>query len=83
MTQHRRSPEQAEIMRQLAADRAWLAEQGVQLSQWGPDRATAKVRVYLVHYGDEARQVLIDRYGDETIVVDTQPRRWGFTASAG
>jgi hypothetical protein len=66
-------------MKRLAADRRWLAEQGAELSQWGPDQASGKVRVYLAHYSDEARQVLTDRYGDENIVVDSESRRWRFT----
>jgi hypothetical protein len=66
-------------MRQLSADTVWLAEHGAELSQWGPDHASGKVRVYLARYSEEARQVLIDRYGEEDIVVDTEPRQWRFT----
>jgi hypothetical protein len=66
------------IMERLRADREWLAEQGVQLSQWGPDPGSGKVRVYLQHYSDDARQVLVDRYGQD-IEVDTQSRQWRST----
>ncbi len=40
---------------------------------------SGKVRIYLAHYSAEARQVLIDRYGEEDIVVDTESRRFRFT----
>jgi len=79
MTQGPGTPRNAEIMRQLAADRGWLAEHGAELGQWGPDLVSGKVRIYLAHYSEEARQVLIDRYGEEDIVVDTESRRFRFT----
>jgi hypothetical protein len=69
---------QATIMERLSADREWLAERGIQFSQYGPDPCSGKVRVYLEHDSDDARQVLADRYG-QGIVVDTQSRRWRFT----
>lgn len=62
-------------MRRLAADRQWLAEQGIRLSQSGPEPGSGKVRVYLERYSDEARRVLADRYGPE-VIVDTESRRW-------
>ena len=65
----------APIMERLAADSEWLAEQGIRLSQWGPDPGTGKVRVYLQRYSDEAGQFLADRYGLD-IVVDTESRIW-------
>ncbi len=66
------------IMERLRADHEWLAGQGIQLSQYGPDPGSGKVRVYLEHYSDDARQVLVHRYGQD-IVVDTQSRQWRFT----
>jgi hypothetical protein len=69
-------------MRQLRADRGWLTEHGAELGQLGPDPASGKVRVYLAEYSEEARQVLIDRYGDQDIVIDTESRRFRFTGGA-
>ena len=65
-------------MEQLCNDRAWLASQGVELSQWGPDPVSGKVRIYLARYSEAARQILIDRYG-AAIVVDTESRKWRVT----
>ena len=79
MTQGPGASRNPEVMRQLSADRLWLAEHGAELSQWGPDLASGKVRVFLARYSEESRQVLIDRYGDEDIVVDTESRQWRFT----
>jgi hypothetical protein len=78
MTQGSESARYAAVMERLNADREWLAEQGVQLSQWGPDPVAGKVRVYLAHYSEDARRVLVQRYGQD-IVVDTQSRRWRVT----
>ena len=69
--------ERPAIMERLWADREWLAQQGIQLSQLGPDPGSGKVRVYLQRYSDDARQVLVHRYGQD-IIVDTESRRWGF-----
>ena len=44
----------------------------------GQTHCSGKVRVYLEHYSDDARRVLVDRYGQD-IVVDTQSRQWRFT----
>ena len=68
----------AAIMERLRTDREWLAEQGIQLSQYGPEPGSGKVRVYLEHYSDDARRVLVGRYGQD-IVVDTQSRQWRFS----
>jgi hypothetical protein len=67
--------EQAATMERLWADREWLAQQGIQLSQLGPDLGSGKVRVYLECYSDDARQVLLHRYGQD-IIVDTESRKW-------
>ena len=69
------SAENRMTMRRLEVDRPWLADQGVHLSQWGPDPETGKVKVYLAKFTDAARDLLIQRYGD-SIVVGTQSRRW-------
>lgn len=47
------------------------------MGQWGPNPVSGKVRIYLAHYSAEARQVLIDRYGEEDIVAES--RRFRFT----
>jgi hypothetical protein len=66
------------IAARLDADWAWLARHGIELTQWGPDPASGKVKVYLAHYDDAARQVLLDRYGT-AIIVSTESRSWRFT----
>jgi hypothetical protein len=78
MTQDSRSAAQIAIMERLSADHEWLAGQGIQLSQWGPDPGSGKVRVYLAHHSDDARQVLVSRYGQD-LVVDTESRQWRFS----
>jgi hypothetical protein len=60
------------------ADRNWLAAEGVELAQFGPDPGSAQVRVYLIHYTERARRLLADRYG-AAIVVDEESRSWRFT----
>ncbi|SRR5260221_4342442 len=68
------------IMERLNADRAWLASQGVVLTQWGPDPDSGKVRVYLADFAEAAGQLLAERYGS-AIVVDTESRQWRSTGS--
>ena len=70
------------IIERLNADQHWLASQGVELSQWGPDPDSGKIRVYLAHVTEAARQLLAERYGS-AIVVDTESRQWRFTRSTG
>jgi hypothetical protein len=69
-------------MSRLSADREWLAGHGIQLSQFGPDPVSGKVRVYLAHFTELGRDLLIGRYGS-AIVVDAQPRQWRFTGPPG
>jgi hypothetical protein len=71
MSEGSESATQAAIKTRLRADWEWLAEQGIRLSQWGPDLPSGKVRVYLQRYSDEARHVLENRYRQD-IVVDTE-----------
>jgi hypothetical protein len=78
MTQGSESARYAAVIERLRADHEWLAEQGVQLGQWGPDPVAGKVGVYLAHYSEDARRVLVQRYGED-ITVDTQSRQWRFT----
>jgi hypothetical protein len=66
------------IMERLRADREWLAEQDVQLGQYGPDPGSGKVRVYLSHYSEDARRVLVQRYGQD-VIVNTESRQFRFT----
>jgi hypothetical protein len=63
------------IMDRLSADHDLLASLGVELSQWGPDPDSGKVRVYLAHFTEAARQLLAERYGS-AVIVDTESRRW-------
>jgi hypothetical protein len=55
VTQGSESAQYRAIIERITADREWLAEQGVRLSQWGPDPISGKVRVYLEHYSEDAR----------------------------
>lgn len=71
-------PDNAVIMERLEADREWLAAQGVELAQYGPDPDSGKVQVYLAHYTEQAHQLLADRYGP-AIVVAEEARSWRFT----
>jgi hypothetical protein len=68
----------AEVCARLRADRTWLVAQGIELTQFGPDTESGKVRVYLARYSDAARQLLADRYGS-AIIVDEESRNWRFT----
>lgn len=72
------APESAIVIDRLRADRDWLAAQGVELAQFGPDPGSGQVRVYLVQYTERARQLLADRYGS-AIMVDEESRSWRFT----
>jgi hypothetical protein len=50
------TPGIAATMARLDADREWLAAQGLELSQFGPDPDSGKVRVYLTRYTEQARR---------------------------
>ena len=78
MTQGSESAKYTAIMERLRADREWLADQGVQLGQYGPDPGSGKVRVYLAHYSEDARRVLVQRYGQDVIVAP-ESRQFRFT----
>ena len=67
-------------MERLNADYAWLASQGVVLSQLAPEPDSGKVRVYLARFTEAAGQLLTERYGS-AIVVDTESRQWRSTRS--
>ena len=71
-------PDNGVIMERLEADREWLAAQGIELAQFGPDPYSGKVRVYLAHCTEAAHQLLADRYGP-AIVVAGEARSWRFT----
>jgi hypothetical protein len=75
--EHEAIAETGAIADRLRADRPWLARHGIELTQWGPDPASGKVKVYLAHYDDAARQVLLDRYGS-AIIVSAESRSWRF-----
>jgi hypothetical protein len=72
------APGAAATMARLNADRDWLAARGIELTQYGPDPGSGKVRVYLARYTEEARQLLDARYGP-AIVVATESRNWRFS----
>jgi hypothetical protein len=76
------SAEHRAIMDRLRADLYWLAGHGVQLSQWGPDSVSDKVRIYLVCFTESGRDLLTGRYGS-ALVVDTESRQWRFTDPSG
>jgi hypothetical protein len=78
MTQGSESAKYIAIMERLRADREWLAEQGVQLGQYGPRPGVGQVRVYLAHYSEDARRVLVQRYGQD-VIVDPESRQFRFT----
>lgn len=63
MTEGAGSDTYTALMERLWADYEWLAERGIRLSQLGPDPVSGKVHVYLEHYSDDARQLLVQRYG--------------------
>lgn len=59
----------------IHADQADLASQGVELTEWGPDAASGKVKIYLTRYSDAARGLLQDRYGSDVVVAtQSMPR---------
>jgi hypothetical protein len=72
------SDENQATMAQLRADWHWLARQGADLSQWGPDPVSGKVKVCLAHFTEDARDLLIELYG-AAIVVSTESVQWRFT----
>jgi hypothetical protein len=53
---------------QIFAARTSLAARGIELTRWGPDPATGKVKVYLTRYTSAARRALITRFGPDVIV---------------
>ena len=56
------------LSNRILAGQKSLARQGVMLTQWGPDPATGKLKVYLTHYSAAARRALVTRYGKDIIV---------------
>lgn len=52
----------------IFTDRQVLQRQGVRLTQWGPDPATGKTKIYLTHYSRAAARVLYARYGSAIVV---------------
>lgn len=70
------------ISNRIDADLKSLAARGIKLTEWGPDPASGKVKIYLTHYSNAARHALEVRYGT-AIVVSRQsmprPSRYGRT----
>jgi len=63
------------VTARIDSDRAGLAARGVQLTEWGPDPASGKVKIYLTHYTDAARLALLARYGSDVVVAaESMPR---------
>ena len=63
------------VTARIDSDQASLAAQGLQLTQWGPDPASGKVKVYLTHYTDAARLAVLARYGSDVVVAtESMPR---------
>jgi hypothetical protein len=63
------------VTNRIDTDGASLATQGVQLTEWGPDPASGKVKIYLTHYTDAARLALQARYGSDVVVAtESMPR---------
>lgn len=56
------------VTHQIGLDQRGLAREGVQLTQWGPDPCSGKVKVYLTHYSRAAARVLVSTYGNDIIV---------------
>jgi hypothetical protein len=52
----------------IGLDQRALAREGVQLTQWGPDPCSGKVKVYLTHYSRAAAKILISKYGNDVII---------------
>ena len=46
----------------------------------GTGPVSDKVKVYLAHFTEDARDLLVELYG-AAIVVSTEPRRWHFTGA--
>ena len=74
------SDENQATMARLCADRDWLARQGADLAQWGPDPVSGKMKVYLAHFTEDARDLLVGLYG-AAVVVSTESVQWRFTGT--
>jgi hypothetical protein len=64
----------------IAADDSYLRSLGIELSSWGPDDTTGKVRVTLVSYTPQAEALLRARYGE---MIDIPPSSGGPNYPAG
>jgi hypothetical protein len=60
------------IRDRIKADVDYWAARGIQLSMWGPDLVTDKVRVVLAHYTPSDARAIIARYGAAWVTVSTQ-----------
>lgn len=56
------------ITNRIFADQKDLAAKGIELTQWGPDPSSGKVKIYLTHYSNAARRALLARYGKDIVV---------------
>ena len=57
------SPRNLATSQRIGSDESFLRSRHVYVSQWGPDSATGKTKVYLVHYSPRAARILYARYG--------------------
>jgi hypothetical protein len=57
----------------IAGDESELSDQGILLSQWGPDAASNTVSIELADYAPAAARALADRYGADSISVSQAP----------
>ena len=62
----------------IADDQDYLAGHGIQLTQWGPDVRSGKIKIYLTHYTPAAARVLYARYGCAVVVATTSEPRPSF-----
>src|SRR6266568_1549785 len=53
------SSQTKQITSRIGFDQRVLAREGVQLTQWGPDACSGKVKVYLTHFSLAAARVLV------------------------
>jgi hypothetical protein len=56
------------ITRRIGLDQRALAREGVELTMWGPDPCSGKIKIYLTHYSRAAARILITAYGNDIIV---------------
>jgi hypothetical protein len=61
----------AAVQTKIGADKNFLASRGIDLTAWGPDLSSDKVRVMLADYSVAAAKEILDRYGKQWVSVDS------------